>query len=495
MNLWTGGQTLFGYECRRVVRSPIVWVALALLLTAGTWGALNTARLHAHQAADIARMAQEEAEWYADIRVRADRYALPSPTPVPYWQDPTGASGFSRYFLRRFAAKPHLPLSIVAVGQSDLQPFAVPLRLETLFGGDRVYDYEPPRALATGLFDLSFVLVFVLPLCVGAVAAALGAQERDQGILPLVAAQPLSPRRWWSVRLGAVAVVLVPGVGLTVVIPLAAAGALHVHAWPEALAAVLLVSAHTVFWLSIAASCLARGLGAVSTASCVAALWLVLTIAVPLIGSLSVRSVADPPSPVVDVNELRRVTDEVQSQADAVVARRLGQLGPKAASVNPLSLDYSTRLVLMTQEMEERLAAQESRRQAYTRAAGRIGAVLSWLSPPLMFHTALTDLAGTGTTRHQEFLRAVRAFQLELRAFMYPRVLALVKSPVSKRCDGCPGRLTFTDYDAIPTFAMSDAPARTRVASALRSSGWLVLLAATIAFAGIGRVQTWALGT
>jgi ABC-2 type transport system permease protein len=84
---------------------------------------------------------------------------------------------------RRHASKPHLPLSILSVGQSDLQPFAVPIRLETLFGGDPVYDFEHPRALATGSFDLGFVLTFVLPLCLGAVAAAIGAHERDQGIL------------------------------------------------------------------------------------------------------------------------------------------------------------------------------------------------------------------------------------------------------------------------------------------------------------------------
>ena len=139
---------------------------------------------------------------------------------VPYWQDPTGASGFSRYFLRRFAAKPHLPLSVLAVGQSDLQPYAVPLRLETLFGGDRVYDFEPPRALATGRFDLSFVLVFVLPLGLGLAVAAIGAHERDHGILPLVAAQSVSARRWWFARVSALATVLVPGMIVAVVVGL-----------------------------------------------------------------------------------------------------------------------------------------------------------------------------------------------------------------------------------------------------------------------------------
>jgi ABC-type transport system involved in multi-copper enzyme maturation permease subunit len=215
-------------ECRRALRSPVVWAVLSLLLVAGTWGALNTARLHTDQIADVAKMTRHEMEWYADIRVRAARYSQASSENLPYWQDPTGASGFRRYFLKRFAAKPHLPLSVLAVGQSDLQPFAVPLRLETLFGGDRVYDFEPPRALATGPFDLSLVLVFVIPLCIGAAVATIGAAERDQGILALIASQPITPRRWWCARLGALATILVPGVVLCVVIALAR-GRTHSH--------------------------------------------------------------------------------------------------------------------------------------------------------------------------------------------------------------------------------------------------------------------------
>jgi ABC-2 type transport system permease protein len=487
---------LFGYECRRVLRSPVVWTVLALLLVAGRWGALNTARVHAKQAADVTRMEEEEAAWYADVRQRAARYARPSAPAVPYWQDPTGASGFSRYFLRRFAAKPHLPLSVLAVGQSDLQPFAVPLRLETLFGGDRVYDYQPPRALATGIFDLSFVLVFVLPLCIGTAVAVVGAHERDQGILPLVAAQPVVPRTWWAVRLAALATILVPGVASTVVAALAIAGVPILQAEPETHAAVALVSGHTLLWLAIAGWSLVRGQGAVGTVSIVAAVWIVLSVAVPLAGTLAVQVIAGRPSTVDDVDELRRTTDEVQRQADGVVVHRLAAyLGAAAASIDAPSLDYATRLTLITEEMEARLEWQEKRREHYARTTARVAAVVSRLSPQMALHTALTDLAGTGTARHRAFLTAVREFQLELRAFMYPRVLEPLRSPAPRECGGCPARLTFTDYESIPRFRMTDTPRSARVASACRTAGWLAVLAGTITTVGIGRGRKWALAS
>lgn len=467
---------------------------LALVLIAGTWGALNTAALHRHQAADLERMAANEAAWYDDIRARTARYARPSLDVLPYWQDPTDAAGFSRYFLRRFAAKPHLPLSALSVGQSDVQPFAVPLRLETLFGGDRVYDFEPPRGLATGPFDLGFVLTFVLPLCLGAAAATVGAEERDHGILYFVAAQPITARRWWLLRVTALMAVLAAGVSICVVFALAATGARILDVWPQTLAAVALVTVHVLFWLAIAGSALARGHGAVSTVSIVAGVWLALTIGVPLAGTIAARVIVPPPSPIADVNELRRKTDEVQSDADAVVARRLAaHVGPTAQSIDPAALDYSTRLILITEEMEERLQAQERRRQEHARAVDRLTAMLRWISPQLAFHIALADLAGTGTARHERFVDAVRSFQLELRRFMYPRVLKQVRTPPFSVCSGCPGRLNFVDYDRIPRFNLLDPSASSLVRSALQTAAWLVLLAIAIAMIGIGRVSNWAI--
>jgi ABC-2 type transport system permease protein len=487
---------LFSYECQRVCRSPVIWLALAVLLVSGTWGAHNTARLHAEQKADLTRMAQQEADWYADVRIRAARYSQPSADEVPYWQDPTSASGFSRYFLRRFAAKPHLPLSALSAGQSDLQPFAVPLRLETLFGGDRVYDYEPPRALSTGLFDLGFVLVFVAPLCVGWAAVAFGALERDQGILPVIAAQPISPRRWWLARLMALSAVLIPGVVMVVVVALLSVGAPVIRAWPETGGAISLVAAHTLLWLVIGGWCLARGHGVVASASIVTTLWLLFTVATPIAGTLALQWSNPRPSPITEVSELRRVSDQVQREADAVVTRHLVKhLGIPAAGVNPASLDYSTRLVAITQEMERRLEPQERRRQDYARTADRIARVIAWLSPQAAFHTALADLAGTGTSRHRDFLQAVRAFQLELRAFMYPRVLEPVMSPISSPCIGCPGRLTFAEYDVIPRFAFTDTAPSVRSAAAIRTAAWFALLALAVGVVAILKGGTWALAS
>jgi hypothetical protein len=132
------------------------------------------------------------------------------------------------------------------------------------------------------------------------------------------------------------------------------------------------------------------------------------------------------------------------------------------------------------------------RRETHIRVTGGVAQLLSWLSPQLALQTALADLAGTGNARHETFLRAVRAFQLELRAFMYPRVLEQARSPKPRSCEACPGRLSFTDYAAIPRFTMRDSPPASRVASAIGTASWLTFLAAVVASLGLGRA-TWAI--
>jgi hypothetical protein len=186
----------------------------------------------------------------------------------------------------------------------------------------------------------------------------------------------------------------------------------------------------------------------------------------------------------------------VQAESGVVISRRLAaRFGTEWRTVNPTALDYSTRLILITEEMEQRLSGAHERRREHRGAAIRLGRALWWLSPQIAFQTALADLAGTGTARHELFLDAVRTFQLDLRAFMYPRVLEQVRFPSRRPCESCPGRLNFTAYDAIPRFSMPEPSSSSRAASGFGSAAWLALLAALMLVVGPGTTGTWKIGS
>jgi hypothetical protein len=76
---------------------------------------------------------------------------------------------------------------------------------------------------------------------------------------------------------------------------------------------------------------------------------------------------------------------------------------------------------------------------------------------------------------------------------MYPRVLQPVTFQGVPSCGGCPGRLTFTEYDAIPRFAFTDDAPSERSGRSLRTAAWLALVAIVVGLLSIAGSRTWAL--
>jgi ABC-2 type transport system permease protein len=485
---------LLSYDLRQVGRSRAVWLILAGVVVAGIAGVHNTAVLHDEQRDDALEIAAAEGAWYDDIHDRVRRYRQPSSTVLPYWQDPTDAAGFSRYFLRRHAIKPHLPLSALAVGHSDLQPYVVPVRLEGLFGGDPVYDYEPPRALALGTFDLAFALVWLLPLGVAPIVAFAGSYERDRGILPMVAAQPLAPSRWCAARGAAIAMLVVPTICAGVLVALAGSGVSIQESALELSAVMALVAAQCLLWIALGLALVARGADSMTTLASLVVGWILLTVGLPLGGSTLVATWHPVPPHAWYVDELREVTAAVEAQRDTIVSAALAaHRGTEPAPIDSSSYDYSTRLVTLTPEIERRLQHHFDARERHARALATLERAMTWISPQVAFQDALEQLAGTSTERHRRFTAEVRGFQLQLRGFMYPRILRQAAWPAPASCQGCAARLNFLDFDRIPVFSFSEVSRAQRAAAALRSASWLIGLALAAVWCARRFSRSWSL--
>ncbi|WP_419506361.1 DUF3526 domain-containing protein [Methylobacterium hispanicum] len=97
--------------------------------------------------------------------------------------------------------------------------------------------------------------------------------------------------------------------------------------------------------------------------------------------------------------------------------------------------------------------------------------------------------AGTDAARHAAFLAASTAYRRDLRAFFEPRILAQALDPVPV-CAGCPARLDFDAYDAVPAFAPAPALAAARHQAGL-SLAALVAMALALAALAHRRLRRW----
>ncbi len=486
---------LFAWEWRRVGRSPLLWAILMILAASFGWGAASTARLHSAQeaAAEGARTADAAFLESTAERSRAYRAAVTATaTPVAYWQDPTSVSGYSEYFVRRSAFKPHLPLSPLAAGVSEMVPSRLEIKLNTPFGFVDTYDFENPRGLALGRFDLAFTVVFLLPIGLLLLIALLVTFERDRGMLPLIAAQSVGPRVWIGARIAAILAWAIPVVALAMIVALGLAG-VPISAVLAPLAVTILVTIlYMLFWSGLALLLLARQPGAGAALGSFAALWAALTIGLPLAVSVIVAVVDPAPSALEYVDAQRRVGDEVQEARHAILTDALLKRPYLRAHVDRVpTLDHATRLSFLVPEVERRLMSSKSVSEAHRARQERIARVVGFGMPTLGVETVFATLAGTDPARQREFEIQARHYQKQLRERVYPLVQREIARPPAPTDRPVRGHMSLLKPLALPEFEFVDRPAGRRISSALAFAAWLSVVTSVLIALGMSRIRDW----
>lgn len=486
---------LFAWEWRRVARSPLMWAVLLTLSASFVWGAVNTASLHRAQETAMDRASAADAKWHADAARLARAFHAPvseGAGQVAYWQDPTNVAGYSEYFVRQPALKHHLPLSPLATGVSDLAPSRLEIKLNTPFGFADTYDFENPRGLALGRFDLAFAIVFLLPIGLLLLFALLVTFERDRDMLRLIAAQATHPRIWIGARVAAILAWTFPVLAVALLVALVAAGVPLGAVVPALGAALLIVILYILFWSGVALIVLARQPGAGAALGSFAAIWALLTIGLPLAVSAVTGLIDPPPSAVHYVDSQRRITDDIQKERDALVAKAMEARPDLRAHADRIgSLDHATRLSFLIPETERRLAplkgALEDHRARQEELAGWAGFAI----PTLGVENALTRLAGTDPGRQRAFEAQARDYQYRLRELVYPLVQSEIAEPPAPEERPTRGRLNLAEPLALPEFVMSDLPPGTRAGAVLPFVAWLALLALLAGALGLSRIREW----
>lgn len=442
--------TVFSLERRNLLRDRAVWAVLLGFAILVAYAAISGASY-----ARAERAAIELAKTEQDTRLRALRQEvveIQGGAAVRHATDPREPSIVGRERGRRALSLPPSPLSAVSVGQRDLLPHTIWVTTEARLADRGAEDAADLSRKVTGVFDLAFVLVFLLPLVVIALSFDLLAAERERGTLALVLSQPVSLSAFVGAKAalrGAVLLVVVlfaalvvpgafgggfPGEGASVGIPLYVA----------------LLVIYTAFWFCLALCVNAFGTSSAGNALSLVSVWLVLVVVVPGLASVAVDTLYPSPSRVELVNRAREVAREVEAQVSAIEgdhgapAQAVGATAQRAARVQ-------TELENRVQPVMDAFATQLARQQ-------RLVDRLRYLSPAIVTYEGLNDVAGSGVTRHQHFSQAVERYHARYKRFFFERLEQNRK-------------LTLADYDQMPSFKYHEAP----VTELARRVGWGLL--------------------
>ncbi|WP_157778317.1 ABC transporter permease subunit [Massilia violaceinigra] len=473
-------RALFRLELAMLLRARFTWIIGALLFAALAWGAINGQANADGQQATVERVKMHAAAKVLKQQADVARYSRPADTVLPYWQDPSDAAGYMRYGLSAYAVKPPSPLAGIAIGQSRLLPFYIKTDLDYVAPPAAAFDFINPRILSLGDFDLSFVLVYVLPLALIAIGASLLAAERDSGALRLMAAQLPSFRQLVMLKFGVAAIVCVPFTLVATVLALLVAGT---PCWSmQTAGTVLLLGAAlaglTLFWVALTAL-LASRIGVVGSYLRLVSVWIGFTFFVPAAGALIIDTAYPAPSPLLYLDDLRRANDFTPANRDALFAAFARAEPAYAAAAERVDkVSYATKQIAVQQAVERQIEERASAAAHQNEAAAGRAAALRWLSPAMVFDTLLQQAAGSGVERHKRFLKRTGEYTDELRAFFWPRALAEAANPANA-CQGCAARLNFTDHDKIPRF-QADRPLDGVAASIGGAVGYLWVLACAV---------------
>jgi ABC-2 type transport system permease protein len=395
--------------------------------------ALGVARARAEQTS-AAWLEARAADQFTSL-ARAVPGVAPAPGVAPSW----GPShpDFVANDRGTYAVLPPAPLLELAVGQTDLYPshFRITARLrDSVMTGDQI---ENPLWLLTGHFDLAFVVLYLYPLLILATAFDLTASERRSGTLRMLLAQPIT----LGAVLGGKALVRVVALLAPVIVaPLLAVMTAGTDAattgrlalWTAA------VVAYGAVWLGLALAVNAYGRTAATNALALAGAWMASAVIVPAAVNLATLVLHPVPSRVEFANAARVATRDAVVQGSQLLGHFMEDhptAGLDQGSLQQFAVLQAARdeeVARRLQPVLEQYEAQLARQHAFVDR-------LRYLSPTILAHGALVDIAGTSGWRHRDFTEQAGRFQQEWSAFFEPFLLRV--SPVSS-----------DDYAKMPRF-------------------------------------------
>jgi ABC-2 type transport system permease protein len=428
--------------------------------------------------------------------------------------------------LQRSAVQPFSSLAFLSLGQSDAYPEGYKPYSPGRYFKETITSVEQatnPARMMTGHFDLSFVILYLLPLFVIAVSYDLTASDKESGLLPLVLAQPVLLRTIVLIKI-AVRAVLILGATLLLVL---AAIALTSIDWQEAGTIPLLAAwictalAYIVFWFGLALIVNSRGRGPAANAVILAACWLALVLLLPAAARFAAKA-AYPIPPRAELRNLKRDAimqtgvdlweqgvkqlDDEDSLTSRLVGRFLAENPDIRMADLPLSnqklrfrlFDYSEpdnvrnyspkwkyrpyiqRFELVnaarSAEIEKIIKPAQEHFDRQYRKQHSVYGTMSVLSPEMLAEHILSYLSRTTPEQHERFLQQVEQTHREWKRYFLKRSLSMEL-------------LRSEDYDHFPYFQYQQESPLAVLKNVSRSLIWLLGMSILLNVAGIVRFR------
>lgn len=431
------------HEWRAIAADPALWVAAAAFVAAIGYGVWSGARWVAFQHAALATASAEEADRHARLQAQVVALDAGQGSVAPF-RDPRNPANAGGRLAPRYAALPPAPLAQLAVGQSDLLPSYYRVSTDARDTVLATTEIENPHRLLVGRFDLAFVLIYFYPMLILALGYSMLSAEQEQGTLALVLSQPVALTTLVTGKVLVRALVLVGTVVVATLVALVVGGVdvTARGALPRLLLWLAAVAGYGGFWFAVTMLVASLGLRSAANATVLASTWLALVVVLPAVFNLVATSVFPVPSRMEMVQAVRVASDQANAAGSRLLAGYYEDHPELATGDAAQSMtDFNVIRVAVNDDVERRVRPVVARYDTQIAAQQRLVDRLRFVSPAVLMQGALFDVAGTGSARHQAFVRQVDEFHATWRAFFTPLIFQ---------------KASFRDYQTAPRFAYAE---------------------------------------
>jgi ABC-2 type transport system permease protein len=392
-------------------------------------------------------------------------------------RDPSEPGGAANATGNRYFTLPPAPLALTATGQSDLQPYYYKFSLNKKQALYHQEEIDNASILYNGYFDLSFVIVWLLPLLAIALTYNIASAERERGTIFLLSvADGVTPKTVaigkfagrFGLLWGAFSALTLTGLVLSGV-------SLRANA-AETTGLLGLAGLYTAFWYALGFGISQLGRSSGFNAAMLLGTWLLLLVVIPALLGVVAEAVYPPPSRLELIAETREASDEARKNSAALLSQYYEDhpelapadgRRPDPKNFAVVSLRSALEVEKTLQPLEEAFVQHQARREALAHN-------FRLLSPAIFVRQMLEDLAGVGPARYRDFDRQMHVAHAAYRQFFAAKIFRLEK-------------MTAADYDQIPKAVFQPTPHPVLRAADLANTAWLLAACAGLIFLGLSR--------
>lgn len=417
-------KTIFHFEWIQLKRQYIQLLALALFLLIGCYAINSGSNLIQHQKTVIDTLHQQYNRDYA-LAIKKFTDTLTPETKAQAAN--AGMPQIINFRIAPIAINEPSGLAALAIGQRDVSPYYQKVKSSVNFLDNENVELSNPSILFAGNFDLSFVLIYLLPLLIITLCYNSYAEEKEQGTYALLSIQSASVLKIMIYKLlfrGAIVLIVVMvlnAIGFIV------SGRIGVVSLTDVVVWSYVTLLYIAFWFAICYFFVQLRNNSIITALKLVGVWLFFLILLPSVSN-SYLSLTNPiPLRANLASFARHASEEVWSTKPVVLADSFNKNNPQYNSSINLAKDSTRsgeRFIVGYYDLLERKVS----RYAYGTNSGLekrnfSAQFLAKFNPSITMQYLYNSIAKSGRNDYKEFENQISNFQKKWKHHLYSKQL------------------------------------------------------------------------